>query len=68
MVFLFSVDDLSAGSSAPSLKFPMESPDFIGPIKNVTVAIGREAILSCSVTDLGHYKVIEVLLHYVISD
>lgn len=39
----------------------MESPDFAGPIKNVTVAIGREAVLSCSVTDLGHYKVIWIL-------
>ncbi|KAH0812525.1 hypothetical protein GEV33_010261 [Tenebrio molitor] len=49
------VEDLTAGSST-SLKFSMESPDFAGPIKNVTVAIGREAVLSCSVTDLGHYK------------
>ncbi|CAH0553569.1 unnamed protein product [Brassicogethes aeneus] len=34
----------------------METPSFIGPIKNVTVAIGREAVLSCQVTELGHYK------------
>ncbi|XP_017779721.1 PREDICTED: lachesin-like, partial [Nicrophorus vespilloides] len=33
------------------------NPDFSGPIVNVTVAVGREAILSCAVTDLGHYKV-----------
>ncbi|GJQ69023.1 hypothetical protein Trydic_g6195 [Trypoxylus dichotomus] len=32
-------------------------PDFKEPIQNVTVAVGREAILSCSVTDLGHYRV-----------
>jgi len=33
------------------------SPDFARAIENVTVALGREAILSCSVTDLGNYKV-----------
>ncbi|XP_031331354.1 limbic system-associated membrane protein-like, partial [Photinus pyralis] len=33
------------------------TPDFIGQIQNVTVAIGREAILTCRVNDLGHYKV-----------
>ncbi|XP_063912299.1 lachesin-like isoform X2 [Zophobas morio] len=62
LIYLFygtaslKVEDLTAGPSTP-LKFSVESPDFAGPIKNVTVAIGREAVLSCSVTDLGHYKV-----------
>ncbi|KAF5287021.1 hypothetical protein FQA39_LY16135 [Lamprigera yunnana] len=32
-------------------------PDFVGQIQNATVAIGREAILTCRVNDLGHYKV-----------
>lgn len=32
-------------------------PDFVGPIENVTVALGREAVLTCSVSDLGDYKV-----------
>ncbi|KAK6617509.1 hypothetical protein RUM44_005097 [Polyplax serrata] len=32
-------------------------PDFSEAIANVTVPIGREAVLSCSVTDLGHFKV-----------
>jgi hypothetical protein len=32
-------------------------PDFNEPIKNVTVPVGREAVLSCMVTELGHYKV-----------
>uniref|UniRef100_A0A1B6DBF6 Ig-like domain-containing protein n=1 Tax=Clastoptera arizonana TaxID=38151 RepID=A0A1B6DBF6_9HEMI len=32
-------------------------PDFSGPINNVTVALGREAVLTCPVTDLAHYKV-----------
>lgn len=62
-IFLFSVEDLPVVSST-SLKFSMESPDFMGPIQNVTVAIGREAILSCSVTELGHYKVSKI---YIIS-
>ncbi|XP_046677770.1 lachesin-like [Homalodisca vitripennis] len=34
-----------------------EDPDFNGPIKNVTVALGREAILICPTTDLGTYRV-----------
>lgn len=33
-------------------------PDFVGNIKNVTVPAGREAILSCSVSNLGKFKVI----------
>lgn len=32
-------------------------PDFGDVIKNVTVALGREAILSCIVDNLGDYKV-----------
>lgn len=32
-------------------------PDFSEAITNVTVPVGREAVLSCSVTDLGHFKV-----------
>ncbi|XP_050679317.1 opioid-binding protein/cell adhesion molecule-like [Leptidea sinapis] len=32
-------------------------PNFDGPIENVTVALGREAILTCSVSDIGDYKV-----------
>lgn len=35
-------------------------PDFSEAIANVTVPIGREAVLSCSVTDLGHFKVSSV--------
>ncbi|GFG28147.1 hypothetical protein Cfor_08241, partial [Coptotermes formosanus] len=47
------------GSAAPPQSHLLASdvdPDFKEPIKNVTVAVGREAILSCSVTELGHYK------------
>lgn len=33
-------------------------PKFSAPIANVTAAVGREAILTCQVIDLGSYKVI----------
>jgi hypothetical protein len=36
--------------------FPAD-PKFSAPISNVTVAVGREAILTCVVHDLGSYKV-----------
>lgn len=32
-------------------------PHFTGPIENITVAVGKEAILSCYVQNLGTYKV-----------
>ncbi|XP_055298957.1 protein amalgam-like [Sitodiplosis mosellana] len=32
-------------------------PKFSGPILNATVAVGRDAILTCMVEDLGQYKV-----------
>lgn len=34
-----------------------KEPEFSAPIKNITVPAGREAVLTCSVTELGHYKV-----------
>ncbi|KAL3276400.1 hypothetical protein HHI36_011784, partial [Cryptolaemus montrouzieri] len=34
-----------------------ENPKFKAPITNVTIPVGREAILSCLVEDLGQYKV-----------
>ncbi|OXA64657.1 Lachesin [Folsomia candida] len=37
-------------------------PDFVGNIKNVTVPAGREAILSCSVSNLGKFKWIQEML------
>ncbi|XP_021934442.1 lachesin-like [Zootermopsis nevadensis] len=48
------------GSAVPPHSHALTSdvdPDFNEPIKNVTVPVGREAILSCLVTELGHYKV-----------
>ena len=32
-------------------------PEFSEPIQNVTVAIGRDAQLSCTVENLGTYRV-----------
>lgn len=37
------------------LSFP--DPKFSAPITNVTAAVGREAVLTCQVLDLGTYKV-----------
>ena len=38
-------------------------PEFTEPIANVTVFLGREAALTCSVKDLGSYRVC-ILLHF----
>lgn len=32
-------------------------PEFLGSISNVTYPVGREAVLTCSVKNLGKYKV-----------
>lgn len=32
-------------------------PKFTGPIQNATVAVGRDAILTCMVEDIGSYRV-----------
>lgn len=32
-------------------------PSFTAPIKNISVSLGREALLSCYVTNLGDFKV-----------
>lgn len=51
-----ALDTLVAATPLPAAP-TSEDPDFRHPIKNVTVPVGREAILACQVTDLGHYKV-----------
>ena len=45
-----SVFQASFGSNEPK-------PHFAGKIQNVTVHVGREAVLECPVNHLGHYKV-----------
>ena len=32
-------------------------PRFVGPVTNVTVPVGREAIITCTVENLGSFKV-----------
>ncbi|XP_038222155.1 lachesin-like [Zerene cesonia] len=41
----------------PTASLRDAEPNFVGPIENVTVALGREAVLTCSVSDIGDYKV-----------
>ncbi|KAL1508989.1 hypothetical protein ABEB36_003798 [Hypothenemus hampei] len=41
----------------PPYHLASENPRFAAPITNVTAAVGREAILTCQVDDLGIYKV-----------
>jgi hypothetical protein len=58
------------GSVAPPDSHLLASdvdPDFNEPIKNVTVPVGREAVLSCLVTELGQYKVGPMLYSHVPS-
>ncbi|XP_060534125.1 lachesin-like isoform X2 [Cylas formicarius] len=35
----------------------VEEPEFATPIHNLTIPVGREAVLSCTVNNLGKYKV-----------
>ncbi|XP_018333682.1 lachesin-like, partial [Agrilus planipennis] len=35
----------------------LAQPEFVGSIKNITVHMGKEAVLSCSVSNIGNYKV-----------
>lgn len=37
--------------------FFTEIPNFTGPILNVTVPLGREAMLECNIDNLSAYKV-----------
>jgi len=57
------LDTLAIATQSP-LSPISDDPDFRHAIKNVTVPMGREAVLACSVTDLGHYKVSAFLVTY----
>lgn len=46
----------------PTTSLRDSEPDFTGPINNVTVPLSREAVLTCSVSDLGDYKVSKMLV------
>ncbi|XP_043269582.1 opioid-binding protein/cell adhesion molecule homolog [Venturia canescens] len=50
---LFTVVGLARSDTPPS----DDGPSFTVPISNVTVPVGREAILACVVEDLSNYKV-----------
>ncbi|XP_054285920.1 lachesin-like [Macrosteles quadrilineatus] len=50
----YSAIDFPQTRSFPGVE---DEPDFEGPINNVTVALGREAILVCTTTELGNYRV-----------
>ncbi|XP_050507769.1 lachesin isoform X1 [Diabrotica virgifera virgifera] len=40
-----------------TMSSPLESPSFRSPVSNLTVAVGREAVLNCAVDNLNPYKV-----------
>ncbi|XP_063218508.1 lachesin-like [Bacillus rossius redtenbacheri] len=51
-------DSLGPPVSPPTTaRSPAEEPDFRLPIGNVTTPLGKEAVLSCTVDQLGKYKV-----------
>ncbi|XP_031337227.1 lachesin-like [Photinus pyralis] len=41
----------------PNLKVANDNPKFTGPIVNVTIPVGREAIIECGVDNLSTFKV-----------
>ncbi|KAL0273385.1 UNVERIFIED_CONTAM: hypothetical protein PYX00_006063 [Menopon gallinae] len=43
--------------SGVSARIIYDDPEFVAPIGNLTTPIGREAVLSCRVEQLGNYKV-----------
>ena len=47
----------SASTAAVDANNGIVEPDYAAPIENVTVALGREAKLSCIVNNLQEYKV-----------
>jgi hypothetical protein len=58
--FIVTDPGFDLGSATPPDSHLLASdvdPDFNEPIKNITVPVGREAVLSCLVTELGQYKV-----------
>ena len=48
--------------------FLLTDPKFAEPIVNVTVPVGREAILVCVVDDLSSFKVGKIILAYLRED
>lgn len=57
MILLITADLLWTNNEKSKVTLSTD-PKFSSPIANVTAAVGREAILTCQVVDLGSYKVI----------
>ena len=55
----FSLDPLLPLFSG---NFLTQKPEFVGIIPNQSVAIGRDAIFTCNVRNLGPYKVIDPMM------
>lgn len=43
-----------------------DEPEFLAPIHNLTTPVGREATLSCTVSNLGKYKVKNPIIYELI--
>ncbi|CAG9855186.1 unnamed protein product [Phyllotreta striolata] len=54
LFFVIAILSVMPTSSVSSL---LESPSFRSPVSNLTVAVGREAVLNCAVDNLSPYKV-----------
>lgn len=54
-LLLFNSTDINQGVEL--------EPEFLGSISNVTYPVGREAVLTCSVKNLGKYKVSVIILN-----
>ncbi|XP_046832217.1 opioid-binding protein/cell adhesion molecule homolog isoform X3 [Vespa crabro] len=58
MLFVFAIPVFSIATWASALNDPLsELPRFGKPLNNLTISVGREAIFTCIVENLGPYKV-----------
>ncbi len=46
---------------------PAASPEFLSAVPNITVAVGRSAVIPCVVKNLRDFKVIKENVPYVLS-
>ena len=63
--FFYSLSDDRQRNTVFQAKIPNNEPrpHFTSKIENVTVNVGREAILECHVNNLGRYKVNILFFH-----
>ncbi|XP_025830757.1 neurotrimin-like [Agrilus planipennis] len=57
LVTLIALSRQSFQDNWPTTRVSSEETDFVGSIKNLTVQVGKDAVLSCTVNNLGRYKV-----------